>query len=100
MNPSQIISVLFIVGAILVALGFICHVVLIGSFIGEKMKDGYAAYVSHTFKNPGAFFTYVFKELEPGSWRRRLVKPWLIGLILGIILLVVAAKMSSSSWGA
>ena len=77
-------------GRMLVGLGYVTQEQL-ASFIGEKMKDGYLAYVNYTFSHPAAFFTYVFKELGPGRWQRHFVKPWLASLGLGIVFIITAA---------
>jgi hypothetical protein len=84
-------------GMIAILLGFVCQMILVFSFYAVKLKDGYVAYVAYMFRHPGAFFTYVFKELEPGDWRKRLVLPWIVLMIAGVVLMIVGAALDPTS---
>jgi len=81
------------IGGLAFLIGIVSQMVLVGSFFAEKGKNGYFAYCRYIFSHPFGFFTYVFKELNPGDWRKRFVKPWLIGLGAGVALVAIGGTI-------
>ena len=84
-------------GLILFGLGGICYCFLLAAFLAEKAKGGYSDYVGYVFRNPGAFFTFVFRELKPDDWRKRLVIPWIVLCAIGTALIVAGAVIDPTS---
>lgn len=80
-------------GAAGILVGFICQTILVTSYRAAKSKDGYFAYVHHTFQDPFGFFRYVFRELEHPDWRRGLAAPWLLGFGGGLALVIAGASL-------